>query len=146
MCRDLVTFGICRLQYVWLGSKGPFIFKQTLSNYNNGRVLPRNRWYVMVCNLTFHLLSEKYVMGQHYWSVIAKSRSSYFWIKRKPVTHYVKAKSRHLYSISLSFLYSEIQRKTMPAVGFWSCWLLDIDCHSGLPRGGCLYLGCWSNL
>lgn len=80
-------------------------------------------------DLTFHLQSEKYVAGLRYWSVIAKSRSSYFQIKRKPVTHYVKAKSWNFHLISLSFLYSEKWWKRMPALGFWLCWLLDLDCN-----------------
>lgn len=113
MYTDVIMFRTHRLKYVWSGSKGPFIFKKNLSYKSTGRALPRNRWHVTDRDLTFYPQAEKYAVGLHYWPVIVKSRSFYFWIKRKPVTRYVKAKSWNLHLISLSFHCSEKWRKTM---------------------------------
>lgn len=118
----------CRLKYVWSWPKDPFSFKRNLPHEGRRRALPRTGWHVMGHDLTFHPQAEKCVVGLHYWPVIAKSRSPYFWIKRKSATLYLNTKSWNLHLISLSLLYSEKWRKKLSGLGFSLWWLLDLDC------------------
>lgn len=122
MSTDTVMFRMYSLINVWL------ISKQNLSSDSSVRPLPRNRWYVMDRGLTFHLQSEKMVVGLHYWAVIAKFRRSFFQITRKPIACYVKPKSWNLLLVSF-FFYSEQWKKTLFALGSWPDWLLGIGCH-----------------